>query len=97
MRKYSIRPILNKQSDACQAGWQRRIQGANAAPRTRLAQTGLPTNVSSDRLQSSERNQVTARGIAWTQLLTWSKPASVWTETSAPRFRNRSTETSAPS
>src|SRR6476469_1499961 len=27
--------------------------------------------------QSSERNQATARGIAWTQLLTWSNPVTV--------------------
>lgn len=35
-----------------------------------------------------------ARGMAWTQLLTWSKPGRVPTVTSAPRRRSRSTDTS---
>ena len=45
--------------------------------------------------QSSERNQVTARGIAWIQLLTWSKPGSSRTVTSPPARRSRSTDRSA--
>jgi len=44
---------------------------------------------------SSERNQVTACGIAWTQLLTWSKCDSERSVTSAPPLRSRSTDTSA--
>ena len=57
----------------------KRVFGASAATET----------------QSSERNQATARGIAWIQLFTWSKPGSCLTVTSAPRLRSLATDASA--
>jgi hypothetical protein len=47
--------------------------------------------------QSSVLKYFAARGMAWIQLLTWSRPGNVLTLTSAPRFRSLSTDTSASS
>ena len=70
------------------------IQSGVAQSLAAALQTGFSARSSP---QSSERNQVTARGIAWIQLLTWSKPGSGRTVTSAPLLRRRSTDTSASS